>query len=69
MPQKSEKLVTVLVTSTSMTEKTEEIKELEWIPSIWYFVTFKDQIEALLDSKSEINTMNLAFAHQFGIKI
>ncbi len=50
----------------SITEKTEE---LEQVPCIWYLVIFKDQTEALLDSKSEVNTMNQAFAYQLGLKI
>ncbi len=49
-----------------MTEKTEE---LEWVPCIWYPVTFKDQTEALLDSESEVNTINQAFTQQLGLKI
>ncbi len=43
-----------------MTKKMEE--ELEWVPCIWYPVTYKDQIEALLDSESEVNTMSQTFA-------
>ncbi len=49
-----------------MTEKTEE---LEWIPCIWYPVTFKDQTKALLNSGSEVNAMSQAFAQQLGLKI
>ncbi len=56
----------VLAASTSMTEKTEE---LEWIPCIRYFVTFKDQTEALLDSRSEVNAIGQAFAQHLGFKI
>ncbi len=55
--------------STSMTEKTEEKKELERIPCIRYPVTIKDQIESLLDSGSEVNAMSQAFASQLGLKI
>ncbi len=45
-----------------MTDKKTE--ELERVPYIWYPVTFKDQdqIEALLDSGSEVNVMSQAFA-------
>ena len=50
-----------------MTKKTKEL--LEQIPSIWYFITFKDQIEALLDSKSEINSISQVFDHQLGFTI
>ncbi len=51
-----------------MTEKTEE--KLEWVPCIvWYSVIFKDQTEALMYSRSKINAINQAFAHQLGLKI
>ncbi len=43
-----------------MTEKKKE-EELEWVPCIWYFMTFKNKIEALLDSKSKVNIINQAF--------
>ncbi len=65
--EKAKKLVVILATSTSMTKKTEE--ELERVSNIWYFVTFKDQTKALLDSRSEINAMSQAFAQQLGLKI
>ncbi len=58
----------VSATSTSITEKKTE-EELERIPCIRYPVTFKDQTEALLDSKSEINLINQTFASQLGLKI
>ncbi len=48
-------------------QKMEE--ELEWVPCIRYPVTFKDQTEALLDSKSEVNAMSQAFVQQLGLKI
>ena len=57
----------VLATSTSMTEKIEE--KLEQISYIRYFVTFMNQIKALLDSESEVNAMSQVFAHQLGLKI
>ncbi len=66
MPRKVKKLVAVLVASTSMTEKTEELK---WVLCIWYPVTFKDQTGALLDSGSKVNAMSQAFAQQLGLKI
>ncbi len=40
-----------------MTDKKIE-EELEWVPYIWYPITFKDQTEALLDSESEVNVMS-----------
>ena len=50
-----------------MTERTEE--ELKRIPCIRYFIIFKDQIEAVLDSESKVIIMNQVFAHQLGLKI
>lgn len=59
--KQAKKLMVISATSISMTErKTKE--ELKSISCIWYFVIFKDQIKALLDSKSEINIMNQTFA-------
>ncbi len=54
------------MTSTLITDKTEE---LQWVLCIWYPVTFKDQIEALLDSGSKVIAMSQAFAQQLGLKI
>ncbi len=50
-----------------MTDKKTE--ELERIPCIRFPVTLKDQTETLLDSRSEVNAMNQAFAQQLGLKI
>ncbi len=52
----------------SMTDKKTE-EELERVLCIWYPITFKNQTEALLDSKSKVNVMSQAFAHQLGLKI
>ncbi len=41
MSWKAQKLVTVLVTSTSMI-KDKEKEKLKWVPGICYLVTFKD---------------------------
>ena len=57
MSQKNKKLVAGLVISILMTEKIKE-KKLEWIPCIWYPVTFKNPIKVLLDSRSKINTIS-----------
>ena len=57
----------VLVISILMTREKEE--ELEQVSCIWYLVTFKDQAEALLDSKSKVNAIIQAFAYQLGLKI
>ncbi len=56
------------MTSMPMTNKKME-EELERVSCIRYPVTFKDQTEALLDSKSKVNTMSQAFVHQLGFKI
>ena len=66
MSRKAKKRVAVLATSTSVTEKKEE---LEPITCIWYLITLKDQNEALLDSKNEVNIMSQAFANQLGLTI
>ncbi len=50
----------------SVTEKKEE---LERVSCIRYPLTFKDQTEALLDSRSEVNVMSQVFAHQLGLTI
>ena len=63
--RKAKKLLVVLTTSTLVTEKKKE--ELERVPCIWYPVTFKNQTEALLDSKSEVNAISQAFAYQLGL--
>ena len=63
---KAKKQAAVLAASMSVIEKKEE---LEWVPCIYYLVTFKDQTKALWDLKSEINTINQAFAHQLGLTI
>ncbi len=49
----------VLVISISMTEKKKE--KLKPVSCIWYFVTFKDQIDTLLDSRSEVNVISQVF--------
>ena len=68
MPQKVKKLVAVLASSTLITGKKKE-EELEQVPCIWYLVTFKDQTEALLDSRSEVKAMSPVFAPQLGLRI
>ena len=62
-------LVAVSATSMLMNDKKTEEEELERVSCIWYSVNFKDQTEALLDSGSEVNVMNLAFASQLGLKL
>ena len=67
--RKAKKLVALLETSMSMTGKKTEEEELKRVPCIWYPVISKDQNKALLDSGSEINTINPVFASQFDLKI
>ena len=60
-----------MVFASSMLIMKKKIKEteLEWVFCIQYPITFKDQTEALLDSKNKINAMSQAFASQQGLKI
>ncbi len=48
-------------------KKTEE--RLERVPCIQYPITFRDQIETLLDLGSEVNAMSQAFVQQLDLKI
>ena len=52
----------------SITDNKAEEK-LERVSCIWYPVTFKDQTEILLDSRSEINIMSQTVASKLGLKI
>ena len=47
----------------------EKKDKLERITCIWYPIIFKDQIKALLDSRSKFNAMSQVFAHQLGLTI
>ena len=50
-----------------MTDGDEEIVR---VPCIYYLVRFlEEQIRALLDSGSEVNTMNPDFAWKLGLKV
>ena len=66
----AKKLVSVSATSTSVTYAREEA--LERIPCIHYPVQFKKdktQVQALIDSESEVNAMHPSFTKQLGIPI
>ena len=68
----AKKLVSVLATSTSITGARE--KALERIPCIHYPVQFKKntdktQVQALINSGSEVNAIHLSFAKQLGLPI
>ena len=67
-----QKLVSVLATSTSMTNTRK--KALERVPCIHYPVRFKKDadktpVEALIDSNSEVNAIHPSFAKQLGLPI
>ena len=65
------KLVSVLATSTSTTGAREE--DLKCVPYIYYPVQFKNtneaQVQALIDSGSEVNAIHPTFAKQLGLPI
>ena len=68
----AKKLVSVSATSTSMTGTRDEA--LKRIPCIHYLVQFKKntskaQVQALINSESEVNAIYLAFAKQLGLSI
>lgn len=57
-----------MATSTSVAEANREI--LERILYICYLIQFKkNEVQALLNSSNEINTITLAFALKLGLKI
>ena len=64
----------VLVLAVSMLITATGEKALEYISSIYYLIRFKKninktQVQALIDSKSEVNTIYLSFAKQLGLLI
>ena len=67
----AKKLVSILTTSTLVTGAREEA--LERVPCIHYPVQFKDTdkalVQALIDSRSEVNAIHLTFAKQLGLPI
>ena len=70
----AEKLVLVLTTSTSRTGVKKEVLVLKCVPCIHYLIQFKKnanetQIQALIDSKSEINAIHLTFVKELGLPI
>ena len=70
MPQKVKKPVTILVIFMLITEKKTKRKyKLENMPCIWYLITFKDEIDALFDSRNEIKAISQAFAFKLDFKI
>ena len=75
MPQttQAKKLASISTTSASVTEVIKkDDKQLECMPYIQYPVKFKKdciEIQALLDSGSEVNTMTPAYAAKLGLRI
>ena len=73
MPEASEvkKLVLVSATSTSMTDARE--KALKRVPCIHYPVQFKGtsetQVQALINSGSEVNAIHPTFVKELGLSI
>ena len=70
--ERVKKLVSVLATSMSMTSVGE--KALERVPYIHYPVRFrkdtdKTQVQALINSRSEVNAIHPSFAKQLGLLI
>ena len=66
----AKKLVSVSATSTSVTDTIE--KALKRVFCIHYLLQFKkdkNQVQALIDSGSEVNTMHPSFAKQLGLPI
>ena len=66
------KLVSVSATSVSVTEASKEDFVLDRVACICYPIWFKKsevQVQALLDSGSEINAMTLGYASKLGLKV
>ena len=66
----AKKLVSVSATSTSMTSPRKET--LKRVFCIYYPVQFKKniaEVQALIDSKSEVNTMATAYAKKLGLRL
>ena len=72
--QNIKKLVSVLASSTSITNARKEALVLDYVLYIHYPVQFKrnahgTQAEALIDFRSKINTMALTYASKLGLKV
>ena len=63
----SKRLVLVLTTSVPVTNGSEEVVQ---VPCIYYSVQFQEhQVKALLNSNNEVNTINLNYIWNLGLKI
>ena len=70
MSRVAKKIVSILVISMSVTDAREEA--LKRVPYIHYLVQFKKdktQVQALVNSRSEVNAMYPSFAKQLGLPI
>ena len=68
----SKKLVSVSATSAPVTEASQEDVVLDRVPCICYPIRFKKsevQVQALLDSGSEVNAMTPGYALKLGLKV
>ena len=70
----AQKLVSVLAISTLMTGTRKEALVLERVSYIYYPVQFKKntnktQVQALIDSRSEVNAMTPAYVSKLGLKV
>ena len=53
-----------------MTEASQEDVVLDWVPCICYPIWFKkNEVQALIDSSSEINAMTLEYTLKLGLKV
>ena len=72
MPKASKKQVLVLATSMLMTDSSGKEVVLESVSCIYYPVQFQgsqEQVKALLDNSSEVNTMSPAYVERLGFYI
>ena len=70
MSRTAKKLVSVLATSLSTTRASMEDTSLllERVPCIYYLVQFKkNEVQALINSGSEVNAINPAYAKKLGL--
>ena len=67
----AKKLVSVSATSSSVTETSKEDDvPLQRVPCVHYPIRFKKkEVQALIDSGSEVNAMSPAYASKLGLKV
>ena len=71
LPGTFKKLVLVSAASSSMTETSKEDDvALQKVPCVYYRIRFKKkEVQALIDSGSEVNAMSLAYTSNLGLKV